>query len=132
MRLWTLFRRINDAIATCGPAVIAFGLIVLIAAVIEPALPAVTGMACVALGATLATISRFRSSRVLCPVITAHMLAYASLYLLFIGAVFHPEDGPTRPNLTKALDIAMSTLPMFAAVGISIAAVAGADDAAAR
>jgi hypothetical protein len=126
--------RANAPIATHGPSLIAVGLVVLLATILEPGLPAVTGMACVALGASIAVVSRFRGSRALRPVIAAHLLIYASLYLLFVGAVYHAsaENGAMEMSAVQALDLALSIVPIVAAARISIAAVVGGGDAPAR
>jgi hypothetical protein len=132
-RFTNAFSLANKLMATRGPVLIAVGLCVLLSGMNEAALPPVTGMACVALGATLATISRFNGSRLLSAAAAAHLLIYASLYSLFVGAVFHTvvESGP-KLSFIQSLDIGLSILPMYAAVRVSCAAIAAGADAPAR
>jgi hypothetical protein len=117
-----------------GPAMIAVGLICLFANSYSSAIPVTSGMALIALGATLAVVSRFRQSPALPAVIVAHLLVYLSLYLLLVGAVLHAAfaQSTTGLNLLQSLDLAMSVGPIGGAVRIAIGSIAGGGDAPAR
>lgn len=65
--------------AARGPAFIAGGLAILTAAVCWPAIPATTGMALVALGATATLVERFRGTSALGGVVAAQLFVYGSL-----------------------------------------------------
>ena len=108
-----------------GPALIAAGLSVLIAAAWWPAAPVITALALVILGATAATILRLAHRRVFCPVIALHLLVYASLYFLFIGAVWHATAAGQRPawHLWQSLDLAASVGPMALAARWTVASI---------
>jgi hypothetical protein len=54
-----------------------------------PAAPAVTAFALVAMGATRATVERFRGSPALVPTMVVHLAVYGSLYAIFVGATIH-------------------------------------------
>jgi hypothetical protein len=97
---------------------IGVGLVIFIAAGWVPAMPVVTAMAILALGATNATIARFARSPALIPVVLLHAATYATLYALFIGATLHAATGSTTGRLSawSALDLVASTLPMAVAL----------------
>jgi hypothetical protein len=117
-----------------GPGLIAVGLILLLANGYSQAIPAITGMSLIALGATLAIASRFRRSSALPAVIVAHMLVYLSLYLLLGGAILHAAfaKSATGLSLLQSLDLAMSVGPIVGAIRIAIGAIAEGGDAPAR
>jgi len=84
----------------------------------SPTLLAVTGLALVFLGATLATIERFRASPVLLPILLTHAAVYGSLYALFVGASLHSAsraDGGV--GWIVAIDLGLSLWPIAAAAG---------------
>ena len=117
-----------------GALMIAIGLTVLLIAVVWPGFPAVTGLALLVMGATIALILRFRCSPVLPAITTAHLLVYSALYLLFVGAVFHaafakPGGGVT---LLQCADLGLSVIPMVAAMRIALATIADDADVPAR
>ena len=99
--------------ATTGPLLIAVGLAGLLASAWLPAVPVVTAMAILALGATDALV-RFRHSPALLPIVLLHAAAYTALYGLFVGATLHAAATATGHGLNTwaALDLAASTLPM--------------------
>jgi hypothetical protein len=117
-----------------GPAMIAVGLIFLVANCYYSTIPVTSGMALIALGATLAVVSRFRRSPALPAVIVAHLLVYLSLYLLFVGAVLHAAFAKPTGGLSflQSLDLAMSVGPMVGAVRIAIGLITGRGGAPAR
>ena len=76
--------------------------------------PVATAMAMVTLGATLATIARFRDTAVLLPVVALHAATYAALYGLFVGAMLHRvAAGSAPPGSWVALDLASSAVPIL-------------------
>jgi hypothetical protein len=117
-----------------GPAMIAVGLIVIVANAYYPPVPVLTGMALIALGATLVVVSRFRRSPALPAVIVTHLLVYFSLYLLLVGAILHAAFAKSATGLSflQSLDLAMSVGPIVGAVRIAFGSIAGGGDAPAR
>jgi hypothetical protein len=113
---------------------IAVGLKVLLVAIVWPSFPAVTAVALIAMGATSALIARFRCSPSLPVIAGAHLFVYSSLYLLFVGAVFHSAVAKPGGGMSFLLcvDVALSILPMSAAVRIALGAIAGDGDVPAR
>jgi hypothetical protein len=105
-------------IVDSGTPLIGCGLAVLIAAAWISALPVVTGMAVLVLGATNATLSRFRDAPTAGPVLYLHTVTYVGLYALFIGAMLHAAAShPTSGlALVTSLDIAASSVPMAIAL----------------
>ena len=117
-----------------GATRIALGLAVLLASAYWPALPVMTGMALIALGATFAVVSRFRCSPVRRHLFAAHLFVYSTLYLLFVGAVLHavmarPGNGL---SLSQGLDLVLSIVLIVAATRIVLMAIAGDGDVPAR
>ena len=107
-----------------APFIVA-GLIALMAVVILPTMPAVTAFSILALGATNATLDRFRLSQAISGVLLLHTTTYVMLYALFIGATLHTATstpfGPSGP--LPALDLAASVLPMSYALKRIVAAL---------
>ena len=98
---------------TTGQAAITFGLALLVVNAWFPAGPVVTAMSLVALGATNATLARFRGQAALIPVITVHLATYGGLYALFVGATMHSAVySESGLGTLAAIDLAVSTLPM--------------------
>jgi hypothetical protein len=97
-----------------GPLFIAVGLGVLLAAAWLPTLPVISSMALLAIGATRATLARFRGTPALLPVMLVHLAAYGGLYALYIGATFHEAATGDAPGLGlfQAADITASALLM--------------------
>ncbi len=119
MRRLRLQFRSGEIAAIHGPALIAAGLLVLLAAVWWPAVPTLTAMTLVALGATGATIERFRGSLALAPVLIAHLAIYCGLYALFVGASLHAAtQSGAGFELPAAIDLAASLGPAAVAVGL--------------
>jgi hypothetical protein len=111
-----------------GPALIAVGLATLVAAMIYPAVPAVTAMGLVALGATGVTLARFRTTSMLVPLVLLNLVTYAGLYALFVGAVLHAtaaQTGGIAPM--QLIDLVVSLVPMVAVAWRSIAVIGGED-----
>lgn len=111
--------------ARWGPALIAAGLAVLILAAWWPALPVVSAMALLTLGATGSTLARFNRSPSLRAFLPVHIVVYAGLYVLFIGAILHAAT--TRSgggvDLLRTIDLAASVGPMSVAAWLSWKAV---------
>lgn len=111
-------------------ALIAVGLVVLIAVAIWPAIPAVTAMALVTLGATRITLQRLRTEATALPWMLIHLTVYGTLYGVFIAASLHSVSskvhsahsrgllffGPYTPYLFTSIDLALSTLPIALAL----------------
>jgi hypothetical protein len=117
-----------------APTLIAAGLTVLLAQTCWPLIPAVTAVSFVALGATIVTIARLHRTALLRSGITIHLFVYASLYLIFIGAIC---DAATRgPNggltLVQTIDLGLSAGVMAFVARICVAAIIGGGDAPAR
>ena len=72
-----------------GPLSIALGLTALLTSLLIPAVLAVTSMGIVALGATQATLTRFRLSPALPTIMLVHGVTYISLYAIFVCAVLY-------------------------------------------
>jgi hypothetical protein len=106
-----------------GQAPIALGLTALLAAVLVPAMPAVTAMAIVTVGATQATIGRFRQSSARPTIMLLHAAVYFSLYAAFVCAVLYTPAATSvhALSLRTVFDLAGSVLPM----AIALQAVVG-------
>ena len=114
-----------------APALIASGLVVLVAQLCWPALPVATSVSLIALGATIATIARLRGRASLCCCAAIHFFVYASLYLLIIGAICNaaargPSGGLT---LSQTIDLGLSTGVMAFVARTCVAAIVGGGDA---
>jgi hypothetical protein len=101
-----------------GQALIALGLTALLASILLPAVPAVTAMAIVTLGATQAALTRFRHSPTLPTIMLFHAATYLSLYATFACAVLYtPATASTHAlSLRTSFDLACSVLPMAIAL----------------
>ena len=109
-----------------APRLIAAGLVLIAFSSWSPTLPAVTGMALVFLGATLATVEQFRASPVLLPILVAHAAVYGSLYALFVGATLHSASRTDAcVGWIVATDLGLSLWPIAAAVGQVLDAMRG-------
>jgi hypothetical protein len=90
-------------------------------------------MALVALGATGATVPRFRRRPLAVPVTLVHFAVYGSLYALFVGATLHAADARSGPKLEAiaVLDVLVSIVPMMLALRLAWTALEsrGAGDA---
>lgn len=118
-------RRLLLETPTAGPpipwdaACIGLGLALLLGASWWPIVPVVTATGLVILGATGATLARYRSSAALLHILLVHWVNYASLYALLLGATLHAAaTRPANAHLPLALDLAASLLPIIAAVGL--------------
>jgi hypothetical protein len=125
-----------ESAAKHGPALIGAGLATLVAAMIHPAVPAVTAMALVALGATAVALELIRAASALLPAMLLHLAVYAVLYALFVGATLHAAARHAGGiTTTQSIDLAVSVLPMVAAAWLSTVAMrkaGGGGDAPAR
>jgi hypothetical protein len=116
-----------------GPALIAVGLIVLLAEPYSSRAPIVTAMALIALGATLATAWRYRCSPALPALIAAHLLVYSTLYVLLVGAVLHAAFAKSAGlDFLQVFDLGLSVGLMVAAIRIALLAIAGDGNVRAR
>jgi len=108
-----------------GAVLIAAGLAIQIAASWWPSAPVVTAMSTVALGATIVVAERLAAQRNACLVLSAHLLAYGGLYLLFVGSVIHMANiGSNRGwHLWLILDLIASMLPMALAIQCCVSAM---------
>jgi len=89
------------------------GLGMLLVAMANPGLPACTGMALVALGATAITIERIQCSPARTPWLLTHGLVYGAIYVLFVGATFDAASRKAAELTPLAqLDLAVSVLLM--------------------
>jgi hypothetical protein len=115
-------------------ALIAAGLGILLAAAVMPNIPCVSGFALIALGTTLATINRYRIALARRGVVIAHIFVYASLYVLFVGAVCDSAMRGIQSGLSflQLLDLAASAAVMMLVVRMCIVAIADGGDAPAR
>lgn len=110
----------TEQAARWGPALIAVGLAVLLSATWWPAAPVVSAMALLALGATGATLARFGGSPSFPTILAVHVVVYAGLYVLFVGATLHAaatQHGGV--DWWRAVDLAVSVWPMIAAAWLS-------------
>lgn len=117
-----------------APALIASGLVVLLAQICWPVFPVASAVSLIALGATIATIARLHRAASLRSGIAIHLFVYASLYLLFIGAICDavirsPSGGLT---LAQTIDLGLSAGVMAFVARACVAAIIGGGDAPAR
>ena len=108
------FQRRAATLSHLGAPLIAVGLALFILAIWLPAAPVVTAFSILTLGATNATIARFRNSPAITAALLLHSAIYASLYALFIGAILHAAVSTTPGALgaMPALDLAASIVPI--------------------
>ena len=103
-----------------GPTPIAVGLLFLMAAMLWPGMPAVTGMALVTLGATDATLARYRRSVTRLPILVLHAAIYGGLYAIFVGATLDALNTMSAARqlvyAVTAVDLAISVVPMGIAI----------------
>lgn len=116
--------RFSASRSSGGHWLIAVGLAILILAAWMPALPVVTAMAILTLGATDATLARFRGMAAMAPVML-HAATYATLYALFVGATLHAANAASAAPLSgwTLFDLAASILPMGVAAQRIVGAV---------
>jgi hypothetical protein len=112
-----------DQVSSWGPALIAAGLGVLLSAAWWPTAPLVSAMALLALGATGATLARFGTSPGFPTILAVHVVVYAGLYVLFVGATLHTATRSGGVEWWRAADLAASFWPMIAASRLSFAAL---------
>lgn len=116
--------------ALWGPALIAVGLAVLMLSTWWPCAPVVSAMALLALGATYATLARFGHHPALRTILAVHIVVYAGLYALYVGAVCHAADSAMGGwSLARTADLAASIWPMLAALRLCLAALRNATPA---
>jgi hypothetical protein len=117
-----------------GPLAIAIGIATLLAAAYWPVMPVVSGMSLVALGATLAVVSRFAQVRRHRPLVFVHAVVYASLYVLFVGSVCHGTTAAGQPGLSllRGIDLLASGVPMALAARLVVSSLTRGAARAAR
>lgn len=105
---------LKDPVSCHAPALIAGGVAILTANAIWPVVPAVTGMALIALGATGVMQARFRGTVALVPATLMHLAVYGGLYALFVGATIHTAAADPSRGLGVAtlVDLTLSVWPM--------------------
>jgi hypothetical protein len=107
----------------------------LVAHLVGLPLPIVTAMSLVALGATITTLARLQkkasSPRAL---LAAHFFVYASLYLLFVGAICDASlRGPQRGlSPSQWIDLGLSAFVMSIVARMCLAHYRGGEDVPAR
>src|SRR5262245_61816837 len=102
-----------------APFLIGIGLVILVAASWWP-IPAVTGLSFIALGATTATVARFREPTALASPIALHFVVYSGLYVLFVGSSVHAAmRNSSEVGFVLAVDLILSLGPMAAALAIT-------------
>jgi hypothetical protein len=113
---------------------IAVGLSVLLAQIYWPVFPVVTAVALIALGATIVTIARLDRTASTRSGIAIHLFVYASLYLLFIGAICDAAIRGSSGGLTLAqtIDLGLSAGVMAFVARLCVTAIIGGGDAPAR
>ena len=116
------------------PYWIAAGIALLLAASCWPPLPVLTSMSLIALGATLAIVSRLGQASRLRPLIAVHAVVYANLYLVFVGAVCHAALTGPRHGLSwiQGIDLLFSVAPMVVAARLVVTALAAGEARAPR
>jgi hypothetical protein len=107
------FRSRLAELSHSGPPLIFAGLAALILFAAIPKVPALTALSILTLGATNATLDRFRNSAAIVHALLLHAATYAGLYALFIGATLHAAAGTHGGALGsfQAVDVAASFLP---------------------
>lgn len=126
--------RSNGSGVPSGEWLIAGGLIVLLAATLTPLAPIATGFACIALGATQATLARTQRSNRRTYILAVHMGVYANLYVLLLGAVCHAAAAGTAGGVAwlRGLDVSASLLPMALAIRTAFVGLSDTENSAAR
>jgi hypothetical protein len=121
MRLPALLSPVSSRSTYWGHAWIGAGLTLLLLNAWNPAVPAVTAMGLVALGATGVMAARFRGTQYGFLVVILNFAVYGLLYALFVGATIHSSAAlaSARIDAPKAIDLVASAWPMTAAFAIS-------------
>jgi hypothetical protein len=104
--------------ARLGPPIIGAGLALLLAFFFWPAAPVATGMSLIMLGATLATVARHESGSRSRALIAFHLLTYASLYAIFVGAILDATRRTPAGVLSLAARVDLTASALFFAVAI--------------
>lgn len=112
-----------------APWLIGMGVFGLLCHSLWPAVPSLTAVAFIALGSTYATIGRLSRSASGRPLLALHLVVYAGLYLLFLGAVC---DTAYRSPLgaipaTKLVDLATSAAVMAIVLRTCVGRLIGDD-----
>jgi hypothetical protein len=117
-----------------GQMLIAMGLAILFVAFCWPAAPVVSGMALIALGATLEVVARLGGASRFRPLVVVHAAIYGNLYLVFVGAVCHAALTGPRHGLSweQGSDLLLSAVPMSVVARLAIRALAESGNAPAR
>ena len=105
----------TPASPSTGVWLIAVGLAGVFLAKYWPSFPVLTAVAAIALGATDATIARYRRSPALFGVVLLHAMTYATLYTLFAGAVLHRTTIAGNMLSLTVLDLILSAMVVLSA-----------------
>ena len=114
-----------------GPEWIGVGVAILLLNGLWPAVPVVTAMALVALGATAVTLKGFGDAPQGTLIVAFNLLVYCGLYAIFVGASLHqfslrPDH---RPGVLTLFDLATSVWPMAIVIQRSLSALVGCQSA---
>jgi hypothetical protein len=114
-----------------APVLMALGVAMLIMNAGWPAWPVATGVSLIALGATKTLLGRPLSASLPRVAIAVHLFVYASLYLLFIGALCDASIRAPRNGLTlsQVIDLGLSAGVMAFVARTCVAATIGDEDA---
>jgi hypothetical protein len=106
------------AFSHSGAPLIVAGITALMTVAAFPTAPAVTALSIVMLGATNTTLDRYRHSQALTAALLLHTGAYASLYVLFVGATLHAAAATPSGALSTlpAVDLVTSAIPLAISV----------------
>lgn len=105
----------KPASPSAGAWLIAAGLAGVLFATCWPSFPVLTAVSAIALGATDATIARYRRSPALFGVVLLHAITYAALYSLFAGVVLQKSSivGSVSPLIF--VDLVLSAIVVLIA-----------------
>jgi hypothetical protein len=107
--------------------------VVLLAQFVWPVMPVATSVSLIALGATIATITR-TANNVSRAQVTLNLFVYVSLYLLLIGAICDASLRGPRNGLTllQGVDFGVSAMVMALVMRSCIAAIVKSGDVRVR
>jgi hypothetical protein len=131
MRLPLLLAHVAFRSAWKGPEWIGVGMAILLLNGLWPAVPVLTAMALVALGATAVILKRFDNTPQGALIVALNLLVYCGLYAIFVGASLHqlslrPDH---RPGVLTLFDLVTSVWPMAIAIQRSLSALVGCQSA---
>lgn len=113
-----------DETARGGQLLIAVGLAGVLVGTYWATVPIVTAVSLLILGATRATVARYRRSPAFTGMLLLHSATYAALYTLFLGAALHNATTTTSAiPLPISLDLVASVVPVVLAAKHIAAAI---------